>query len=514
LIAEYCKGIHQFGVQISSRSIIVWFFVSVPVGTEDFLRTLSFLHPETFKTKSMRSVLYSLLIVTTLPIYAQQQNLSIFDGRSWGVVLEHPDMKNVAERSNVPYMTDSKGTLKLDVYLPPGVKPTDRLPAIVFLNSLGDTPGEMKAKDWGTYRTWPQLIAANRYVGISMECDRERPIESIKGVFSFIEREGSKYNIDATRLGVYAASANVTQSLNYLMSADAYPGIKAAVLYYGRQPQGPFRKDLPVLFVIPEGDVRGGYTMIWNEVLKNNAPWRIQMASGLIHAFDSFNDNDNSRIIIKETISFWKNHLDVIPPHSWPNSIGRATLAAQYGGDQEKAGSLLKTWLTDHPDDARALSQYGGILLQRKQFDEAEQVLRKSISIDPKNTHTQTDLVVTLYAKDRKEEADRLLADLASAKRLNRNSYANIGFWLFVLNNHREGVKYFEKAIETGDPLSFDYYNLGCGYAILGEKDRAFVALEKAVSMGYNSKDQYVNDPDLNSLRSDKRYETLLTKLK
>ena len=460
----------------------------------------------------MRLILY-LLIVAAFPVWGQQQPLSIFDGRSWGVVLEHPDMKNVVVRANVPYLSDSKGTLNLDVYLPPDVKPTDRLPAVVFLNSLGDTPGEMKAKDWGTYRTWPQLMAANKYVGISMECDRDRPIESIKSVFSFIEKEGSKYNIDGKRLGVYAASANVTQAVNYLMSAEAYRGIKAAVLYYGRQPEGPFRKDLPVLFVIPEGDVRGGYTTMWNEVLKNNAPWRIQMATGLIHAFDSFNDNDNSRIIIKETISFWKNHLDVIPTHSWPNSIGRLTLAAQYGGDTEKAASLLKTWLTDHPDDARALSQYGGSLVRLKQYDEAEQVLKKSISIDPNNTHAQTDLIVVLYAKDRNEEAERHLADLVAANKLNRNSYANIGYWLFVLNKHKEGVKYFEKAVETGDALSFDYYNLGCGYAILGEKDRAFGLLEKAVSMGYNSKDQYMNDPDLNSLRSDKRYNALLTKL-
>ena len=461
----------------------------------------------------MRPKFFYILIIIAFPGHAQQQNLSIFDGRSWGVVLEHPDMKNVIVRANVPYLSDSKGTLNLDIYLPPGTKPTDRLPAIVFMNTLGDAPGEMKAKDWGTYRTWPQLIAANKYIGISMECDRNRPLESIKGVFSFLEKEASKYNIDATRLGVYAASANVTQAVKYLMSADVYPGIKAAVLYYGRQPEGPFRKDLPVLFVIPEGDVRGGYTMLWNEVLKNNAPWRIQMGTGLIHAFDSFNDNDNSRITIKETISFWQNHLDAIPPHSWPNSIGRATLAAQYGGDLQKAASLLKTWVTEHPDDARALSQYGGILVHLKQFDEAELFLRKSISIDPKNTHAQTDLIVTLYAKDRNEEAERLLADLISAKRLNRNSYASIGFSLFVLNNHKEGVKYFEKAIQTGEPLSFDYYNLGCGYAILGEKDRAFVALDKAVSMGYNSKNQYVNDPDLNSLKSDKRYEALLTKL-
>src|SRR5512134_231138 len=105
--------------------------------------------PENLKTWSMRLILCCSLIVLAFPVEAQQQSLSIFDGRSWGVVLEHPDMRNVVTRANVPYLSDSKGTLNLDVYLPPDVKPTDRLPAIVFLNSIGDTPGEMKVKDWG-----------------------------------------------------------------------------------------------------------------------------------------------------------------------------------------------------------------------------------------------------------------------------------------------------------------------------------------------------------------------------
>ena len=111
----------------------------------------------------MRLILYCLLIVAAFPVCGQQQTLSIFDGRSWGVVLEQPDMKDVVVKANVPYLSDSKGTLNLDVYLPPDVKPTDRLPAIVFLNSLGDTPGEMKFKDWGTYRTWPQWPPTNTW---------------------------------------------------------------------------------------------------------------------------------------------------------------------------------------------------------------------------------------------------------------------------------------------------------------------------------------------------------------
>src|SRR5687767_3264078 len=94
------------------------FFISVPVGTEDFVTVQSFFHKET-KTKIMRLTLYCVLIVVSFSTYAQQQDLSIFDGRSWGVVLQHPDMNKVDVKTNVTYLSDSKGTLKLDVYLPP-----------------------------------------------------------------------------------------------------------------------------------------------------------------------------------------------------------------------------------------------------------------------------------------------------------------------------------------------------------------------------------------------------------
>jgi tetratricopeptide (TPR) repeat protein len=282
----------------------------------------------------------------------------------------------------------------MDVYLPPGQKATEKRPAVVFLNAIGETPGQMKVKTWGTYKTWPQLVAANGYIGISMECDGTRIQESIHGIFSFIAQQGAAYGIDANRLGVYAASANVTQSMIYLMKPDAYAGIKAAVLYYGQQPLGPYRKDLPVLFVVPEGDVRNGYATLWNEVLKNNAPWTIQMGSGLIHAFDTFNDNDDSRKIIKETISFWKNHLDPIPQHSWPNSIGRETLAAQYGHDDAKAAELLKQWLDEHPQDGRALFQYGNVLKNLKRYTEAEAALIRVIAMQPNNGYAHADLIV------------------------------------------------------------------------------------------------------------------------
>jgi len=58
------------------------------------------------------------------------------------------------------------------------------------------------------------------------------------------------------------------------------------------------------------------------------------------------------------------------------------------------------------------------------------------------------------------------------------------------------------------------YYNLACSYALANNSDGAFKYLDKALTFGYNSIQQYENDTDLVSIRNDNRWKTLLTKLK
>ena len=250
------------------------------------------------------------------------------DPLSFGLILDDPEMKNVIVKKDITYLKDEKGELKIDIYQPSKLKTNENRPAIIFLNAIGEIDSQRRVKSWGIYSTWPKLMAAKGYVGISMETDGSRIQESIGALFNFLDKNAIHYNIDANRLGVYAASANVSQSLVYLMGDKAYRGIKAAVLYYGSAAQGPFRKDLPVFFVISEGDaVRGGYAGFWNEVLKNNAPWTIKMGTRMPHAFDAYSDNDEARKIVKETVSFWKNELDPVQQPSFPNSTMRNSLA-------------------------------------------------------------------------------------------------------------------------------------------------------------------------------------------
>ena len=147
-------------------------------------------------------------LLTCIHSFSQGNNNHVLelDPYDYGVVLDDSRMKTVVVKKDIPYLNDEKGTLHIDLYSPPGLKAKDMRPAIIFLNAIGDDPDGGNLKDWAVYKTWPALIAANGYIGVSMECDRNRIRESIQGLFNFLETKGGFYGIDKDRLGVYALS--------------------------------------------------------------------------------------------------------------------------------------------------------------------------------------------------------------------------------------------------------------------------------------------------------------------
>jgi hypothetical protein len=62
--------------------------------------------------------------------------------------------------------------------------------------------------------------------------------------------------------------------------------------------------------------------------------------------------------------------------------------------------------------------------------------------------------------------------------------------------------------------ISVMYYNLACSYALENKPDGAFKFLDKALAHGYTSKQQYENDTDLVSLKTDKRWKDIVSRLK
>jgi tetratricopeptide (TPR) repeat protein len=65
------------------------------------------------------------------------------------------------------------------------------------------------------------------------------------------------------------------------------------------------------------------------------------------------------------------------------------------------------------------------------------------------------------------------------------------------------------KKLRPFDPVVF--YNLACDYSLLGQIDKAFEALKKAISLGYTDFEYLKRDKDLENLRKDKRFERIIS---
>lgn len=132
------------------------------------------------------------------------------------------------------------------------------------------------------------------------------------------------------------------------------------------------------------------------------------------------------------------------------------------------------------------------------------------------------------------EEKERLAQDLAKAKRDAADDGVRAEAKKSGPHDLPEAKEMFDQALELHDKdknfkesirlfkrIYFQFpkhqlgvtsaYNVACGYALAGQKEEALDWLELSVKTGFAKIDHLRNDPDLDSLRGEKRYKRLLT---
>lgn len=389
-------------------------------------------------------------------------------------------------------------------------------PAVIFLNTVGDTP-ESKPKDWAIYRSWARLVASQDLIGVTMESKKESIQENLRTLFAFIEHDGARYGIDAARLGVYAASANVSPATTYLLGNSASKGIKAAALYYGGSPDGQLRKDLRVMFILAEGDLNGGLgrhaVSLWQQVAEARAPWTLVFGSNQPHAFDSFSNTEEARRLIWQTIAFWKTNLEQAAPSSLKLAEERAIMAAIYGNDSVRVVELLKPYLQKHPDDAIGVGQYGAALQELKRFDEAMTAFQKALAISPNDVEIHGAIGQLYFAQGRYSDAIESLHRAISGGLDGPGMYNQLATAQMAVNRREDAIRSYEKAIEKGFAKRAAYYNIACAYVRLKQNDRAFEYLNKAIDEGFMDRRTLENDTDLAPIRTDARFQQILVRV-
>jgi len=79
--------------------------------------------------------------------------------------------------------------------------------------------------------------------------------------------------------------------------------------------------------------------------------------------------------------------------------------------------------------------------------------------------------------------------------------------------NYEEAGIAFENAFKIGDPNKEDFYNASCSWALAGNKDKAFDYLNKSIDAGWLQPEHLQIDPDLLTLRDDRRWESMIEKI-
>ena len=119
-----------------------------------------------------------------------------------------------------------------------------------------------------------------------------------------------------------------------------------------------------------------------------------------------------------------------------------------------------------------------------------------------------------LGRRDEENEAnERALAAIERALALNPSDSRALYLGASVLHSRGETVKHEEwirRAVQSDPTNPLMLYNVGCSYALVGKSELALDHLERAMELGMRNVDWLLTDPDLESVRSDPRFQALI----
>jgi beta-lactamase regulating signal transducer with metallopeptidase domain/Flp pilus assembly protein TadD len=96
-----------------------------------------------------------------------------------------------------------------------------------------------------------------------------------------------------------------------------------------------------------------------------------------------------------------------------------------------------------------------------------------------------------------------------STDRRDGSDWFSRGMSLHHRERYDQAIEAFQKAIEAGYREDAASYNIACGYALKGERDKAFEWLHRAEEAGFDLASYLGHDDDLDGLRGDPRWKAL-----
>ncbi len=385
-------------------------------------------HRFAFQAATAIASLFILLLISRELVASQQQQQ---DPLKRPVVYRLPGMDDASVKRDITYKTANGTALKLDAYYPAGMKDDARLPLVIFINGVGDPPQMAKVKEWGQYTCWPKLMAASGFVAISYEARPSDPDTDSRELIEYVRKNAALLKVDENNICLWSCSANVRVALPLVMQAERNY-IRCAVVYYGAANVPSMRNDVPIFFARAGRDMpqlNAGIDNFVRAALTEDVPLTVVNYVNGRHAFDLMDDTDESREVIKQTISFIKFHLSQKDASYQTTRLltGGRFIALINNQSLQKALQEFDAAKKANPDDVlfreNSVNLIGYQLLQAQKAKAAIEVLKLNVAAYPNSANVYDSLADAYEADGNRElaiqNAEKALEKISSDSNLN-----------------------------------------------------------------------------------------------
>jgi hypothetical protein len=255
------------------------------------------------------------------------------------ICLQIEGMDAVTVRRNVHYSGSGDDALVADVYYPPPTYGEGPWPVVVIVvgypGTMNPRPTPLAYKDIGWTTSMARLIAMSGVAAVAYT-NRE-PVTDLQVLLDHIRTNAPSLELDASRVGILAASGNVPTALTTLLRTTAPPpacavfgcgclldldgGTEAADAsrQFGfanpcaGRTMDDFRPEVP-LFISRAGRdqfpaMNASIDRFVPKALAANFAVTLVNHPDGPHAFDLFDDSRTSRDIVRATLVFLRQHL-------------------------------------------------------------------------------------------------------------------------------------------------------------------------------------------------------------
>jgi acetyl esterase/lipase len=228
-----------------------------------------------------------------------------------------PDPEVVELQAGLAYAGAAGRELAMDVYRPAGRPRAERVPAVLLVHGEADPALLRGVRGWGQYTGWGRLLAGEGLAGVVFEhraiaeAGPDAVVGEVLAALTAVRERAGELGLDPDRLALAGFSAGAPLSG---LALDKAPGrLRCAALCYGLLHYLDPRPGLPPLLVVRAGRDRPELNQTIDGFVaaaaERGVPVELVHQPDGHHAFDTVDDSDASRAVIRRVLAFLGEHL-------------------------------------------------------------------------------------------------------------------------------------------------------------------------------------------------------------